>query len=185
MCSFAETVFKTNATTSSTKKSEVQRVEIHCKQKEGRGERGRELSPSLLLLLLLSLLFLLLRLIFIIALIFLLIATTHSHAPMFFTIILIVTRQVVPVTTPHSPSFFFGKVPPGTMVYENSTGLLLEELKFDGQKFIVAKGGAGGKGNAAAKVARGQQQKVSRHVCVYGWKDGWVGGWMDGCCACL
>ncbi len=40
------------------------------------------------------------------------------------------------------------RVPPGTLVYEEATGLLLVDLHTLHEEFIVAKGGRGGKGNA-------------------------------------
>ena len=40
------------------------------------------------------------------------------------------------------------KVPVGTMVRDDETDILLADLKVDGQKFIIAKGGRGGRGNA-------------------------------------
>ncbi|MFW5786851.1 MAG: GTPase ObgE [Halanaerobiales bacterium] len=40
------------------------------------------------------------------------------------------------------------KVPPGTMVYDCDSDKLLADLTDDGQKFVVARGGEGGKGNA-------------------------------------
>lgn len=40
------------------------------------------------------------------------------------------------------------RVPPGTLVYDESTGLLLADLRTSREEFIVAKGGKGGKGNA-------------------------------------
>lgn len=40
------------------------------------------------------------------------------------------------------------KVPVGTVVRNEETGEILEDLLFDGQKFIAAKGGRGGRGNA-------------------------------------
>ncbi len=41
------------------------------------------------------------------------------------------------------------KVPPGTVVREAATGELLGELVEDGQELVVARGGRGGRGNAA------------------------------------
>ena len=40
------------------------------------------------------------------------------------------------------------RVPEGTLVRDDETGELLQDLLFDGQKFVVAKGGRGGRGNA-------------------------------------
>eukprot|EP00952_Eustigmatos_sp_NYUAD-ZCMA_P002934 12811-Eustigmatos_ZCMA.PRE.1 len=53
------------------------------------------------------------------------------------------------------------KVPPGTIVYEKDTRRVVGELKEDGEEMVVAKGGEGGMGNAAAKPVRGQKVKVS------------------------
>jgi len=40
------------------------------------------------------------------------------------------------------------RVPVGTLVWDEETGELLQDLIFDGQKFIAASGGRGGRGNA-------------------------------------
>lgn len=45
------------------------------------------------------------------------------------------------------------KVPPGTEVYDNDGGNLLADLVEDGDEFVAAKGGRGGRGNAAFKSA--------------------------------
>ncbi len=44
------------------------------------------------------------------------------------------------------------KVPPGTVVRDNDTNLLICDLKNHGEEFIVAKGGRGGRGNTAFKT---------------------------------
>lgn len=43
------------------------------------------------------------------------------------------------------------KVPPGTMVIDEATGLLMKDLVHDGDSFVAAKGGKGGKGNVNFK----------------------------------
>lgn len=48
------------------------------------------------------------------------------------------------------------KVPPGTMVIDEATGHLMRDLKRDGEKFVVAKGGKGGKGNVHFKSSTRQ-----------------------------
>lgn len=42
-------------------------------------------------------------------------------------------------------------VPPGTMIYDNESGQLLADLTQDGEKFIVVRGGRGGRGNVKFK----------------------------------
>jgi GTP-binding protein len=44
-------------------------------------------------------------------------------------------------------------VPPGTMVIDESTGLVLKDLATPGDSIVAAKGGAGGKGNLAFKTS--------------------------------
>ena len=44
------------------------------------------------------------------------------------------------------------KVPPGTVVKDNDTNLLVCDLKNHGEEFIVAKGGRGGRGNTAFRT---------------------------------
>ncbi len=43
------------------------------------------------------------------------------------------------------------KLPPGTMVIDEATGLLMKDLVHDGDSFVAAKGGKGGKGNVNFK----------------------------------
>lgn len=44
------------------------------------------------------------------------------------------------------------KVPPGTVVTDNDTNLLVCDLKNHGEEFIIAKGGRGGRGNTAFRT---------------------------------
>ena len=44
------------------------------------------------------------------------------------------------------------KVPPGTVVTDKDTNLLVCDLKEHGEEFIVAKGGRGGRGNTAFRT---------------------------------
>ncbi len=44
------------------------------------------------------------------------------------------------------------KVPPGTVVRDNDTNLLVCDLKNQGEEFVVAKGGRGGRGNTAFRT---------------------------------
>src|SRR5215831_12420647 len=39
------------------------------------------------------------------------------------------------------------RVPPGTQVYDDATGALLADLRTGGERFVVARGGHGGRGN--------------------------------------
>jgi len=39
------------------------------------------------------------------------------------------------------------RVPPGTQVFDDSTGDLIADLRTDGERFVVARGGRGGRGN--------------------------------------
>jgi len=50
------------------------------------------------------------------------------------------------------------KVPPGTVIYDAVAGFVLRDLKEVGEKVIIAKGGAGGKGNSLRRDAtRGEK----------------------------
>eukprot|EP00752_Nemacystus_decipiens_P008108 g7248.t1 len=53
-------------------------------------------------------------------------------------------------------------VPPGTVVKDRDNGgIVLGELREGGERLVVAKGGYGGRGNAATKVTRGQAPKAT------------------------
>jgi len=45
------------------------------------------------------------------------------------------------------------RVPPGTVIKDRETGLVLRDLKYHGDKVVIAKGGAGGKGNSVRRDA--------------------------------
>ncbi|VEU45033.1 unnamed protein product [Pseudo-nitzschia multistriata] len=55
-------------------------------------------------------------------------------------------------------------VPPGTVVRELHTQKLAGELKVDGEKMLVAKGGRGGRGNAAFKTDRNTAPKIAERA---------------------
>ena len=48
------------------------------------------------------------------------------------------------------------KVPPGTSIYDEETGLLMADLVLSGDTFVAAKGGRGGKGNVHFKTSTRQ-----------------------------
>lgn len=54
-------------------------------------------------------------------------------------------------------------VPMGTVVYEEGTGRLLADLSKDGERVLVAKGGRGGRGNAAFKSSRRRIPRVAEN----------------------
>ncbi len=53
------------------------------------------------------------------------------------------------------------RVPTGTMVYSAETGRLLADLTRDGQEYVAAKGGAGGRGNASFASSTNQTPKFA------------------------
>lgn len=54
-------------------------------------------------------------------------------------------------------------VPPGTLVREAESGDLLADLTRPGQRFLVARGGRGGRGNAAFKSSRNNAPRVAEN----------------------
>ncbi|MFW5985648.1 MAG: GTPase ObgE [Halanaerobiaceae bacterium] len=53
------------------------------------------------------------------------------------------------------------KVPPGTIVYDQKTDEVLADLTEEGQEFVAAKGGEGGRGNARFKKSTRQTPRFS------------------------
>ena len=56
--------------------------------------------------------------------------------------------------TGHRADDVIVKVPMGTLVRDDATGVRLADLIEDGQEYVVAKGGRGGKGNACYATVR-------------------------------
>jgi GTP-binding protein len=54
-------------------------------------------------------------------------------------------------------------VPPGTMVYDADSGEFLADLVQDGQQVLVARGGRGGRGNAAFASPTNQAPRLAEH----------------------
>lgn len=55
------------------------------------------------------------------------------------------------------------EVPVGTVIIDEKTNKVLFDLKHDGDEFIVAKGGRGGRGNACFKSSRNKAPKVAEN----------------------
>src|SRR3990170_5296026 len=53
------------------------------------------------------------------------------------------------------------RVPPGTVVYDNSTDTVLGDLVEPGQQLVVCKGGRGGRGNARFATSRNQAPRMA------------------------
>ena len=53
------------------------------------------------------------------------------------------------------------RVPPGTIVYENSSGAVIGDLIENGQRLVICKGGRGGRGNARFATANNQAPRTA------------------------
>ena len=53
------------------------------------------------------------------------------------------------------------KVPPGTLVFDESDGSLMGDLVDQGQQFLVCKGGRGGRGNARFKTSKNKAPRIA------------------------
>lgn len=62
-----------------------------------------------------------------------------------------------------SASDVVAELPVGTVIIEESTGQILYDLRKDGDEFVVAKGGRGGRGNACFKSSRNRAPKVAEN----------------------
>lgn len=56
------------------------------------------------------------------------------------------------------------RVPPGTVIRDKSTSLVLRDLKSAGEKVIIAKGGAGGRGNSVRRDAAPGEAGVEKEL---------------------
>jgi GTPase len=54
-------------------------------------------------------------------------------------------------------------VPIGTVIYDEETNQILADLKIDGQKALIAKGGRGGRGNATFKSSVNRAPKIAEN----------------------
>lgn len=63
--------------------------------------------------------------------------------------------------TGKSADDLFIDVPPGTVIYEGDTGVVIGDLVSEGQSLVVAHGGRGGRGNTHFASARNQVPKVA------------------------
>ena len=63
----------------------------------------------------------------------------------------------------HAAPDVVSEVPVGTVIYEEETGTFIADLKNEGDKVIVAKGGRGGRGNTAFKSSRIRAPKVAEN----------------------
>ncbi len=55
------------------------------------------------------------------------------------------------------------EVPTGTVISDEKTGRILADLKKEGDRVLVAKGGRGGKGNAAYKTSRNRAPRIAEN----------------------
>jgi GTP-binding protein len=62
----------------------------------------------------------------------------------------------------HRGADVVARVPPGTMVRDANTGALIADLDRNGTRFIIARGGRGGRGNATYKTSTNQAPRNSQ-----------------------
>ena len=57
------------------------------------------------------------------------------------------------------------QVPPGTVIIDSESGMVLRDLSVDGEQFVLVRGGRGGKGNAHFKSSTNQALARPPRLC--------------------